>query len=41
MKASGDYYVIVIEDKNTGKVIGSATLVTEQKFIHDCALVGI
>lgn len=39
MKNAGGYYVIVIEDRNSGKVIGSATLVVEQKFIHNCALV--
>jgi len=33
------YYVTVIEDTTTGQVIGSATLVVEQKFIHDCAKV--
>ena len=41
MKSSGGYYVIVIEDLNCKKVIGSATLVVEQKFIHNCALVSI
>ncbi|XP_012275933.1 probable glucosamine 6-phosphate N-acetyltransferase isoform X2 [Orussus abietinus] len=40
MKASGSYYVIVIEDVNNDKVIGCATLVLEQKFIHNCALRG-
>ncbi|XP_012264494.2 probable glucosamine 6-phosphate N-acetyltransferase [Athalia rosae] len=40
MKTSGDYYVVVVEDRNTGKVIASATLLTEQKFIHDCSLRG-
>ncbi|XP_033218374.1 probable glucosamine 6-phosphate N-acetyltransferase, partial [Belonocnema kinseyi] len=40
MKNAGGYYVIVIEDQNSGKVIGSATLVVEQKFIHNCALRG-
>ncbi|XP_031780651.1 vacuolar protein-sorting-associated protein 25 [Nasonia vitripennis] len=38
MKSSGGYYVIVVEDLNCGKVIGSATLVVEQKFIHSCGL---
>jgi hypothetical protein len=33
------YYVTVIEDTNTGAVIGSATLLLEQKFIHNCAKV--
>jgi len=31
------YYVTVIEDVNKGVVIGSATLLLEQKFIHNCA----
>lgn len=39
MKNSGGYYVIVVEDLNCGKVVGSATLVVEQKFIHSCGLV--
>lgn len=35
MKACDDtYYVTVIEDLRTGQIIGSATLVKEQKFIH-------
>ncbi|KAL7296487.1 hypothetical protein TKK_0009928 [Trichogramma kaykai] len=38
MKSAGGHYVIVAEDKNT--IIASATLVTEQKFIHNCALRG-
>ncbi|XP_051161101.1 probable glucosamine 6-phosphate N-acetyltransferase isoform X2 [Leptopilina boulardi] len=40
MKNAGGYYVIVIEDRNIGKIIGSATLVVEQKFIHNCGLRG-
>jgi len=31
------YYIIVVEDTHTGEVIGTATLLMEQKFIHDCA----
>uniref|UniRef100_A0A146MBL6 Glucosamine 6-phosphate N-acetyltransferase n=1 Tax=Lygus hesperus TaxID=30085 RepID=A0A146MBL6_LYGHE len=34
------YYITVIEDTNTGKVIGSGTLLVEQKIIHSCALRG-
>ncbi|KAJ8672981.1 hypothetical protein QAD02_004242 [Eretmocerus hayati] len=37
MRTSGGYYVIVVEDLKIGKVIGSATLVVEQKFIHGCS----
>lgn len=33
------YYVTVIEDTTNGQVIGSSTLVVEQKFIHGCAVV--
>ncbi|XP_043254839.1 probable glucosamine 6-phosphate N-acetyltransferase [Colletes gigas] len=40
MKCTNSYYIIVIEDVSTGKVIASATLVVEQKFIHNCALRG-
>ncbi|GFR58481.1 glucosamine-6-phosphate N-acetyltransferase [Elysia marginata] len=37
MKACEDtYYVTVIEDTTSNQVIGSATLVKEQKFIHHC-----
>lgn len=37
MKACEDtYYVTVIEDTTSNQVIGSATLVKEQKFIHQC-----
>lgn len=34
------YYVTVIEDTTNGQVIGSSTLVVEQKFIHGCAVRG-
>lgn len=37
MKASGDYYVVVVEDKNLGQIIATATLIVEHKFIHSCA----
>lgn len=40
MKSSGGYYVVVVEDLNNGKIIACATLVAEQKFIHNCALRG-
>jgi hypothetical protein len=33
------YYVTVIEDTVTSQIVGSATLIVEQKFIHDCAVV--
>jgi len=40
LKTPDTYYVTVIEDASTGKVIGAATLLLEQKFIHNCALRG-
>jgi len=40
MRAKGDYYVTVIEDLRSNKIIGSATLVIERKFIHSCGLRG-
>lgn len=40
MKTSGGYYIIVVEDLDAGKLVGSSTLVVEQKFIHNCCLVG-
>ena len=36
----GTYYVTVLEDVNTGKIVGAATLVLELKFIHGCNQVG-
>ena len=45
MKSSnGTYYPTVITDKSTGdseKIIGTATLVIERKFIHNCATRGL
>ncbi|CAD7085310.1 unnamed protein product [Hermetia illucens] len=40
MRASGDYYVTVIEDTRIRKIIGAATLVLEHKFIHGCGSQG-
>ena len=34
------YYVIVLEDRELGRVVGAATLVMERKFIHSCGSVG-
>ncbi|KAL0211912.1 hypothetical protein RCL1_005538 [Eukaryota sp. TZLM3-RCL] len=33
-------HVYVIENKNSGKVVATATLLVEQKFIHSCGSVG-
>ncbi|KAL0220957.1 hypothetical protein RCL1_000811 [Eukaryota sp. TZLM3-RCL] len=35
-----DTYVYVIEDVQSGKVVAAATLLVEQKFIHQCGKVG-
>ncbi|KAL0209459.1 hypothetical protein RCL1_007827 [Eukaryota sp. TZLM3-RCL] len=35
-----DTYVYVIEDVESGKVVAAATLLVEQKFIHQCGKVG-
>ncbi|XP_037089263.1 glucosamine 6-phosphate N-acetyltransferase-like [Pollicipes pollicipes] len=34
------YYPVVVEDEVKGQVVGAATLVVEQKFIHNCAVRG-
>lgn len=41
MKATGDYFITVIEDTRSNSIIGTATLVIEHKFIHECATVCI
>lgn len=40
MKASQDYLICVIEDTRTQKIVGTGSLILEQKFIHECALKG-
>lgn len=40
MRANGDYYITVIEDTRYNKIIGSASLVIERKFIHGCGIRG-
>lgn len=40
MRSTGSYYIVVIEDVSTGKIVASSSLVVEQKFIHNCALRG-
>ena len=40
LSMQGTYIVTVIEDTNSGQVVGSATLVVEDKFIHGCGRVG-
>ncbi|KAJ8979760.1 hypothetical protein NQ317_004747 [Molorchus minor] len=38
MQRAGGYYVTVIEDTRSKKIIGAASLITEFKIIHNCAL---
>uniref|UniRef100_A0A7S3G727 Glucosamine 6-phosphate N-acetyltransferase n=1 Tax=Palpitomonas bilix TaxID=652834 RepID=A0A7S3G727_9EUKA len=38
INASKDYHVVVAEME--GRIVGSATLLVEHKFIHDCGCVG-
>lgn len=41
MKNSKCYFVLVVADEEqNGKIIGTATLILEQKFIRQCALKG-
>ncbi|XP_033328150.1 glucosamine 6-phosphate N-acetyltransferase [Megalopta genalis] len=40
MKNTGSYYIIVIEDLSSGKVVAIASLVAELKFIHNCGVRG-
>jgi len=35
----GTYFVVVIEDVEKSQVVGAATLIVEQKFIHNAASV--
>jgi len=34
------YYITVLEDQLTGQIVGTVSLVVEQKFIHSCGQVG-
>lgn len=38
IRNAGGYYITVIEDTRTSKIIGAASLITEFKFIHECGL---
>merc|ERR1712241_324794 len=38
--SNNTYYVIVLEDRTLGKVVGAATMARERKFIHSCGSVG-
>lgn len=40
LKENGDYKIVVAEDMEQGKLVGTATLLIERKFIHSCGKVG-
>jgi len=40
MKKDGSYYIIVVEDVASEKIVATGMLEIEQKFIHSCALRG-
>ncbi|KAJ1965128.1 Glucosamine-phosphate N-acetyltransferase-like protein [Dipsacomyces acuminosporus] len=40
MQRAGSYFVVVIEDLDTERIVASGTLVVEQKFIRACGRVG-
>ncbi|KAJ8115089.1 hypothetical protein ONZ43_g4746 [Nemania bipapillata] len=40
MSSQDTYYILVIEDTSTGKVVGTGNLLVERKFIHNLGLVG-
>ncbi|KAI1108572.1 glucosamine 6-phosphate N-acetyltransferase [Nemania sp. NC0429] len=40
MLSQDTYYILVIEDTSTGKVVGTGNLLVERKFIHSLGLVG-
>eukprot|EP01026_Neomeris_dumetosa_P032384 TRINITY_DN256_c0_g2_i1.p3 TRINITY_DN256_c0_g2~~TRINITY_DN256_c0_g2_i1.p3 ORF type:complete len:137 (-),score=20.98 TRINITY_DN256_c0_g2_i1:442-852(-) len=37
---SPDYRVVVVYDKEAGRIAGTATMLVERKFIHECSSVG-
>ncbi|KAJ8928219.1 hypothetical protein NQ314_019283 [Rhamnusium bicolor] len=38
MYKAGGYYLTVIEDTRSNKIIGASSLITEFKFVHNCGL---
>lgn len=40
MKTNHSYYVVIVEDLESNKIVGTATLIIEQKFIHNGGKVG-
>lgn len=39
-QGAGSYYVLVIEDTNSKKIVGTGALIAERKFIHNLGMVG-
>lgn len=39
MRDMKDYYVVVLEDKKTQRIVGTGALIVERKFIHACSSV--
>jgi len=37
MSCTGTYYITVVEDTSAGEIVGAASLIIEQKFIHSAA----
>lgn len=40
MKQANSYFIVVLEDVETSRIVGAATLVVELKYIHECGLRG-
>jgi glucosamine-phosphate N-acetyltransferase len=40
LRRTGDYCVLVVEDTDTKRIVGSGTLVVEHKFIRECGSAG-
>lgn len=40
LKENGDYKIVVAENTELGKIVGTATLLIEKKFIHGCGKAG-
>ncbi|CAP36567.1 Protein CBR-GNA-2 [Caenorhabditis briggsae] len=40
MKNADTYFIVVLEDVTTSKIVGAASLVVEFKYIHECGLRG-
>lgn len=41
LQRAGDYYVVVVEDEHFRKIVATAALLIEKKFVHKCGSVRI